>query len=213
MADVVAEELAPGAAATLNAHRWERAAENFYTEPHWCSERLFALERFSGEIVDPACGSGRILEAAAGAGHAFRGFDIVRRALFCGAVEDFLSPEWNGGRKVDNIVSNPPYGDDLERFVRLALERTRFKVALLLAATWHCADERAEWLETTPLLRVRFLTPRPSIPPGEHVLAGGLVGGGRINFAWFVWSHDHAGPPGFAFCRRGPKPKKSRKGA
>lgn len=212
MTEASVEDLAPGARRRLAAHQWEREPDEFYVEPQWCSERLFEAERFVGEIVDPACGLGRIVQAAGGAGYRVRGADIVRRSLYCGEVADFLSPGWNAGAKVDNVVSNPPYGEDLGRFVELALERARFKVALLLSATWQCADPRAEWLERTPLLRVRFLTPRPSMPPGHVILAGGNASGGKGNFAWFIWSHDHSGSAGFAFLRRGPKPKTSRKG-
>ena len=48
----------------LAAHIWAKDKLGFYIEPQWCSERLFAVEKFAGNIWDPACGLGRIIEAA-----------------------------------------------------------------------------------------------------------------------------------------------------
>jgi hypothetical protein len=43
------------------AHLWERDAADFYIEPAWCAERLFAVEKFEGSVIDPACGLGTIV--------------------------------------------------------------------------------------------------------------------------------------------------------
>jgi hypothetical protein len=59
----------PVALKKLDAHVWEREANEHYVEPHWCSERLFEEEQFPGLIFDPCCGFGRIPESAKKAGY------------------------------------------------------------------------------------------------------------------------------------------------
>jgi hypothetical protein len=63
----------------LGAHVWAKEALGFYVEPQWCSERLFQVEQFDGAIWDPACGLGRITEAARRVGYTSYATDIVDR--------------------------------------------------------------------------------------------------------------------------------------
>ena len=51
------------------SHLWERDPYDWYCEPAWVSERLFELEKFEGEVCDPACGIGTILKSAQAAGY------------------------------------------------------------------------------------------------------------------------------------------------
>src|SRR5215471_12628940 len=91
------------------SHIWDRQVVNWYVEPTWISQRLFAVEAFRGTVFDPACGMGRILDAAKAAGHATRGSDLVDRGARTNhsfVVQDFLaSPRL----PADNIVTNPPF--------------------------------------------------------------------------------------------------------
>jgi hypothetical protein len=57
-------------AVSRNSHIWDRDKSDWYVEPKWCSERLFAEELFQGEIYDPNCGWGRVLRSARNAGYA-----------------------------------------------------------------------------------------------------------------------------------------------
>lgn len=180
------------------SHVWVRSEGDWYIEPAWCSERLFEDERFDGEIVDPACGVGTIVGAALRAGHEAVGCDKVSRGFGNFPIHDFMLAEWRCGDRPDNIVSNPPFKlcrikDGLVSFPKLALQRARRKVALLLPTDWIQGDKRARWLAETPLYRVYFMCPRPSMPPGEAVLAGAKAEGGKQDFAWFVWLQGFEG--------------------
>ena len=175
---------------------WARDPYDWYVEPEWASAALFSREPFEGAVLDPACGLGRIVIEARRAGHEAAGCDIVDRSVACTVVADFFADDWLGrdtGAGISNIVCNPPFGRS-DDFVRLALMRTKHKVALLLPATWHFGSKRAKWLEETPLRRVFALTPRPSMPPGAVILAGEKPGGGTKDFAWYVWEHGYVGP-------------------
>ena len=160
----------PVDAVEKRAHLFQRHPEDYYIEPEFCSERLFATEHFEGTIVDPSCGSGRIVLAARA--HRERvsrlgdnritkalGYDIVKRSKVCNEdLEDFLTSDY----ETANIVSNPPFGlcgkastknglkEDFA-YVKKALATAEKKVALLLPLPWLTGADKGEWLRTTPL--------------------------------------------------------------
>ena len=188
----------------MGAHIWTREELGFYVEPEWCSERLFAVEKFAGAIWDPACGLGRITEAARRIGYTTYATDIVDRGYrhFRGCI-DFLEYD---RPHANNVVCNPPF-DQCDRFVRQALNQTspNGKVAMIWLVRRLNA---ARWLADTPLARVYLLTPRPSMPPGHVILAGEKPQGGTEDFCWLVFSHKHkGGPPTLHWLHRdGEKP-------
>ena len=177
-------------------HTWDRDPHDFYIEPEWCSRVLFANVRFTGTVFDPACGTGRIVKAAQAAGLIGLAADIVDRGYEPAAVADFLQL----GNPYDNIVSNPPFKIARE-FAEHALKLAVDKVALLLPLGWLNGDARSRWLEQQPLRAVYILTPRPSMPPGEMVLAGVRPQGGKQDFAWYVFDHDYDGKPTIGWLR------------
>jgi len=182
------------------SHLWRRDPLDWYVEPEWCSARLFELEKFEGFIWDPAAGTGRIILTARAANYDAGGTDIKSREISPWHELDFFAaPDLVSS--VDNIVSNPPFGL-AEKFAQIALRITRNKVALLLPANWVQGDKRSRWLETTPLRRVLFITPRPSMPPGAIVVSGGASRNGTTDYAWFIWEHGYAGKPEIGWCRR-----------
>lgn len=188
---------------TLNAHLWARHPEDWYVEEHWVDHRLFEQEAFDGSICDPACGFGRIVEAAHHAGfHDAWGQDKVCRSPYCRNVVDFLS-DAHIGERPDNIVSNPPFKVAREFTVK-ALKVASRKVAMLLPLGWITGDKRSRWLEETRPRRVLILTPRPSMPPGPVIEAGLRPRGGKTNYAWYIWERGYNGEPEFGWLRRNP---------
>lgn len=187
-----------GALRKRESSLWHREPNDWYIEPRWVSHRLFDEEPFEGTVVDPAAGSGRILISAAAAGYETRGFDKVDRGYPYYSVVDFLETATSH----DNIVSNPPFGI-AERFVAHALKYTQRKVAMLLPANWVQGDKRSRWLEASPLRRVWFITPRPSMPPGQVIQAGQKPGNGTTDYAWFVWQRGYDGAREIRWLRRG----------
>lgn len=209
--DIVARIETTPVRTTKDAGLWQRHKDDWYVEPSWCSERLFATEYFAGTVVDPSCGSGNIVRAGRAARNVPNpihqitkvfGYDIVKRCKECDSTtEDFLLTDY----ETDNIVSNPPFGlckkPDFA-FVRRALDTATKKVALLLPLPWLTGADKGAWLKTTPLAKVLILTPRPSMPPGPVIEAGLNPGGGTEDFAWMVWDHDHKGPPTLGWRNR-----------
>lgn len=187
---------------------WERERNDHYVEPEWCSRRLFEQEAFSGNVIDPACGFGNIVKSAQASNLDAIGYDIVRRSDFCQVEQDFMSSEWQAVWRPDNIVSNPLFGicdtkKDKLGFVDLALQRVERKCALLLPANWVQGDARSRWMASTPLRKVLFITPRPSMPPGHVIAAGVKPGNGTTDYAWFIWLKGYDGRPEIGWLRRG----------
>lgn len=182
------------------SHLWARDPGDWYVEPRWCSERLFEQIPFVQEVIDPACGMGRIVESARAAGHCAEGWDLVDRGFPRTKVRDFLGRD----EKIANIICNPPFGIAQE-FVEHALELARYQVCMLLPANWIQGDRRSRWLARTPLSRVLFITPRPSMPPGRLVADGVEPGNGTTDYAWFCWvRHATPGLPTVGWLRRDP---------
>jgi hypothetical protein len=155
-------------------------------EPAWCSARLFQVEQFKGSIMDPACGWGRIVIEAKKAGYNANGSDLVDRGWDSSRTpSDFLQST----TIYDNIVTNPPF-DILEEFITHAVKHARHKVAAIFPVRRLPA---AGWLADLPLARVLMLSPRPSLPSGSFIKAGGKVGGGTQDFCWLIFDHGHAG--------------------
>lgn len=170
------------------SHIFEKERHGHYVEPRWCSRRLFEVEKFTGSIYDPAVGWGHITTEARLAGYTVRGSDIVDRGRHeLGRYfrkKDFLQPVPYFKIEPFSIVCNPPF-DFVREFCEHALELGAVKVAMIMLARRLNA---AHWLQALPLESVYLLTPRPSMPPGDWIAAGGEPGGGKQDFVWLVFS-------------------------
>lgn len=178
------------------SHLWRRHEHDFYVEPQWVSVRLFEFESFRGGIWDPAAGLGRIVLAARSVG-----LDVVASDIVDRGAADYTGNFFAASKRAPNIVSNPPFSI-AEKFVKHALWLATDKVAMLLPSNWIQGDRRSRWLETTPLYRVWFIAPRPSMPPGEVITNGGKPGNGTTDYAWFVWQIGFSGARTFDWLHR-----------
>jgi len=167
--------------------------DEHYVEPFWVSERLFDEEKFTGEIYDPACGFGRIVETARRRGYSADGADQTDRGYDYPTCDFFKDPTLR-----HNIVSNPPF-DVFEQFTRYAVGHTLNKIALIMPTARLNA---ARWLDGMPLRCVWLLTPRPSMPPGHVITSGGKVGGGKSDYCWLVFERRYHGEPKLRWMHR-----------
>jgi hypothetical protein len=196
--------MARGPLRKRESYLWTRDPLDWYVEPEWCSERLFAAETFEGTIWDPCAGTGRIRDAAKAAGYPSALASDIEPRGHQGVFSFDFTPyimALKRERIVDNIVCNPPYKIARE-FAEASLAITRCKVAMFLAANWVQGEARSRWLESTPLRRVYFICPRPSCPPGDIIKQGIVPGNGTSDFAWFVWEQGYQGRPEIGWLRR-----------
>jgi hypothetical protein len=161
------------------SHIFDRDDDDFYVEPAWCSERLFA--------VDPAAGSGTIARAARAVGLSNFTSDIAEHGYR--PRQDFLIAP--APAAVFSIVTNPPF-----RLARAFVERALTLGAVKTAIIFPTARlNSARWLKPLPLAKSYLLTPRPSMPPGEVIGRGEKPGGGKTDFCWRLFDRTHSGPP------------------
>lgn len=180
--------LPTGAVRKIDAHAFEREVHEHYVEMRWNNRVLFENVPFQGFIHDPCCGWGRIPEAAREAGYiGVTGSDVVDRGFAGCGIESFLEAT----EPRDNIVMNPPF-EQSEAFIRRACLLAGRKVASIMLARRLAA---AHWMRELPLTNIWYLTPRPSMPPGQvaedlMISLGKDPSGGTQDFCWVVFDHE-----------------------
>jgi SAM-dependent methyltransferase len=183
-------------------HAWPRHPDDWYVEEGWTSARLLEhlqAQGITGPLLDPGCGFGQIVFNAKRLGIEARGSDIKPRWRDFGGFRpsherlfrqvDFLNGHWPPRGVIyaepKIIMSNPPFRK-VRAFYDAAIARASH-VIFLLPSTWLNGAETSAWLETTPLKCVYPLGPRPSMPPGDYLLAGNIPKGGRCDHSWYEW--------------------------
>jgi len=163
-----------------------REKDDFYPTPPEGTKALLSVEKFEGDIWEPACGDGAISKELEAAGYKVHSSDLVARG-YGESRTDFLM-EYKS--RAPNIVTNPPFKMCAE-FIRKSLELTTGKVCILMRLACLEGSERREIYDSSPLARVWVFSKRLSMyrngNPTEY--------GGMIAFAWFVWEHGYEGKP------------------
>src|SRR4051794_13085077 len=116
---------------------YARQDRDFYPTPAWVTEALLRRVRLSKGILEPCCGNGAMAQVLETHGHRVVGTDLVAQG-YGETGRDFLA-ETHLPDGVTAIVTNPPYGRTLYKFVDHALELTRpvdGMVAMLVNSQW-----------------------------------------------------------------------------
>jgi hypothetical protein len=180
----------------LRHSKYPRADHDFYVEPSWVLPLLLRhleLDQFH----DPCCGLGTLVTAARKHGIKSTGADIVDRACDVYPVRDFLAD----AAIYPNIITNPPYKKNMAaKIVGHGLDHVADGgyVAVLTPLNFFASCERHALFTRAEMALAVILSKRPSMPPGEALLAKGetIRGNGSFDFAWFVWQRGRApGPP------------------
>lgn len=177
--------------------QYDRVDGDFYPTPPEYLDCLAHFVDLSGlGVWEPACGEGHLSKRLSMLAHAVLSSDLFDRGFGTGGI-DFLKstklPQilpMNGGRPA--IITNPPYGDEAEQFVRHALELTKDTgglVAMFLRNEWDCSGrDRADLFEGHPAYAMKIVvTKRPrwfEKKKGDK--------SPRHNFSWFVWDWSKA---------------------
>jgi hypothetical protein len=115
----------------------------FYPTPAEVTQILLKKEEFVGNIWEPACGDGAIVDVLSK--HFGRGRILASDIYdygFEGTFQwDFLAPR---NDIVDNIITGPPYRKK-DKFVEQALKVARKKVAMLLPKDSMSTKKRLNW--------------------------------------------------------------------
>jgi hypothetical protein len=201
---------AVGTDTATNAER----GDNLYQTPPEAMRALLSLTNFSPTVWEPACGKGAISRMLEDAGYEvilsdLRDYGTHNRHGECQEVGDFLETSRRGGKdpgivgpwkgalaapEYVDIVTNPPYGTNLNAFVAHALRVHRpRRMALLLNLNFLCGfddPDRCYAMDECPPSTVYVFTRR--LPMMHRDGWDGPEANSRMNTAWFVWELDDA---------------------
>lgn len=169
-----------------------RHPDDFYATPEWCTRAILPHLGLQPDdiVLDPCCGDGAILRAAAGLPITLRlrGIEydgerarVARLHGFDVSCGDALFPatDWGVPRV---ILTNPPFSLALD-FVQKSIGEVRSTasgvgtVCFLLRLNWLASQKRAAWM--------RLNTPSVYVLPRRPSFTG--KGTDATEYAWMVW--------------------------
>ena len=164
----------------------ERAKSDYYPTPPHATLELLKVEKFEGNILEPACGEGHISKVLIENGYDVISQDIEETGYGEGGI-DFL---FFNTMRYDNIITNPPYKLAKE-FVDVSLKVANKKVCMLLKINFLEGVLRRDFLKNSPLKFVYVFSRRISLT--RH--GNPMENKGMITYAWFVWEIGYTGEP------------------
>jgi hypothetical protein len=165
---------------------YERHAEDFYATPADVTRAVLPFLLMHRDkwcqVWEPACGDGAMSEVLKEAFNDVFSTDLVLRG-YAHAQQDSRDFLLENLPFPGIIVTNPPFGDLAEKFIRHALELTeehRGVVAMLLRNEYDSASTRNDLFSRLPFARKVVLTWRPK-------WIADSTGSPRHNYSWFIW--------------------------
>lgn len=170
---------------TVVASKFDRKANELYETEEWATEALLRVLPVYGLTVwEPAAGNHKIADVLHRHGASVITSDIATYDRRHDAMADFLAPRFTYQNPTHNaIITNPPYGAgnrDAVKFTKLALERCRGHVALLLTSKFDFGKTRRHLFRDCP----RFMA---KIALVDRISWAGNGKTGTEDHAWFVW--------------------------
>jgi hypothetical protein len=186
---------------------WPRDGLDWYQEPRWLADQIFAHIDFPNCVVyDPCCGAGTMLDAAKAAGYPTMGSDLVNRGASArhswarGDARHLGNAPVPAGMRL-GIASNPPFGyeeDIAERIIRQTLALPNLKKAVYVVPLAFLSSQgRFSFFarELRPAV-VWICSERPTMPPGAQVAAMGSAAFKGAMQDYCVIEYHPMDPPG-----------------
>jgi hypothetical protein len=188
---------------------YERHDHDFYATPQENVDCLHLVEDLNGTVWwEPACGQGHISKRVEElTGQKVISTDLIDRGYGNGNI-DFLALEGTvgtvmtsikggvpkfEGRSPNGIITNPPFDDLAELFIRHAIKLMKpvgGKVIMFLRNEFDCGKTRRGLFNGNnpefPFAHKIVVTKRPRWIEGSK-------GSPRHSYAWFVWDFAHEG--------------------
>lgn len=167
-----------------------RQFHNFYATHPSCVSDILRVETFHHSILEPFCGIGSISEVLKGHGHEVESYDIIDRGY--GKIGDFFKVDFEQGRY--DIVSNPPYNENLANIIKRCISLCHSKVALLMPLRYLSGAERyREIYQINPPARIYVYQERIGIAMNGDFEKYNDPGANREIYAWYIWQKDYTG--------------------
>lgn len=172
-----------------SSHTDRPRQENDYyaTDPRTINE-LLAVEKFTGAIWEPSCGSGHMSKRLLELGEQVISTDLYDRGYGQAGV-DFISTT---ELLAPNIITNPPYKLAKE-FVEHSLVLGADKVAMFLKLTFLEGKARHKLFQTYPPVRIWVYSSRRQVAiNGDPDM---FAKSSAACYAWFIWEKGYSGKP------------------
>ena len=167
-----------------------RQVNNYYATHPSVTQDILREEVFNHAVLEPFCGGGTMADVIKKNGYEVEAYDIVDRGY--GKVGDFFSVNYPV-RKFD-IITNPPYDDNLIEIVKRCLALSKNKVAILLPMQYLSGKERhSELYSKYPPSRVYIYCERINIAKDGDFEKFHDSGANMTIYAWYVWERGHQG--------------------
>ena len=108
----------------------DREKDDFYPTPSEATQALLDRQKFTGNILEPACGDGAMSKVLISNGYEVISSDLFDRGYGKTGVNFLETTE-----KVDNVITNPPFKLATE-FTVHSLKLARHKVVMLSKITY-----------------------------------------------------------------------------
>lgn len=173
---------------------YERRDHDFYATPPENVDCLHLAEPLDGMVNwwEPACGTGNIsIRIEELTGKFVFSTDLIDRNFGIADVDFLKTAKAPDG--ITGIITNPPFGDLAEDFIRHALklmEPVKGKVIMFLRNEYDCGKDRRglfnSFSSKYPFAHKIVVCKRPRWIEGTK-------GSPRHSFSWFVWDFNHQG--------------------
>ena len=163
---------------------------NFYATHPSCVSDILRVETFNHFVLEPFCGIGSISEVLKKHGYEVESYDIVDRGY--GKVGDFFEVDFEENRY--DILTNPPYTENLTDIINRCISLCHSKVALLMPLRYLSGAERyREIYQINPPARIYVYQERIGIAMNGDFEKYNDPGANREIYAWYIWQKDYTG--------------------
>ena len=167
-----------------------RQKNNYYATHPSVTRDLLREEKFHDKILEPFCGGGTMADVIKQNGYEVEAYDLVDRGY--GKVGDFFTTDYP--QKKFDIITNPPYDDNLVEIVKRCLSLCKGKVAILLPIQYLSGKERhSELYSKYPPSRVYIYCERINIAKDGDFEKYADSGANMTIYGWYIWERGHKG--------------------
>jgi len=171
---------------------WRKRSDwiDFYQTPTRCVEKLLEKERFTWSILEPCSWAGAISKIVEKNWYNIMSQDIRTDDWVYGKKwVDFLS--LNNEKEYQNIITNPPYFIAKD-FIEKSLNKTSWKVCMLLKLSFLESTGRYNFFKNTPLKNVYVFCKRVNMYPEWQPIPKNSW---TIAYAWYIREHWYEWEP------------------
>ena len=163
---------------------------NYYATHPSVTQDLLRCEQFDRKILEPFCGSGTMAEVIKNNGYEVVSYDIIDRGY--GKVGDFFSVDFEANEY--DIITNPPYDENLILIIKRCLSLCKNKVALLLPINFLSGKERYDEIYANcPPARVYVYRERINIAIDGDFTKYNKSARNQTVYAWYIWERGREG--------------------